>query len=275
MSEQRLRNPAEIVFHKKIMDEHDRVIDLDVIQNHIQIIDEEEKEAISSGERKLVEWNASQGKSKDLPMEFIEWARSVVPDAFPDVTYSAADELRYGYALDQYGHAVRNEDGKSTNPVDSGFSVGFSEDFVYFDFLELGGESNEIALHSVIDCGSGHFIQDDEYIIVPRSQALVSAYHVVAKAYEWCALNEVHGESEDGDGECLAIQWLRKVAAVSGETLTKGMIKTVQSFEAMLNTGPSDDSSAEGDGGGGERDAQDEVCQITTNSFLIFGMQRC
>lgn len=112
------------------------------------------------------------------------YGNSAVDDALMLAVLEAA-----GVNFDEGGYA--EYEGRTTDPLCGlGFRIGNTEDFIVFDYLRLPG--SYIALHSVLNCGSGNFVQNHNYRIVTRENARQAAIDLVGRAWDWLNANSVN-----------------------------------------------------------------------------------
>ncbi len=127
-----------------------------------------------------------------------------------------------GYPIDTYEHHLdpfdlsenKKEARQLTSPYGAlEYAIGSGDDFHCFDFALLTSVETDkdmepcceayrqaseqgpthIALHSVLNSETGHFIQDADYILIPINidEAIQSAYLMVDSAIDWLGNNEV------------------------------------------------------------------------------------
>lgn len=103
----------------------------------------------------------------------------------------------YGCPLDKYGHHLDpddisdNEGRQLTSPYGSlEYAVGSGDDFYCFDYAHHPNGTHLI-LHSVINSETGSFIQDGDYCLVTKDDAVAVAMQMIEEALEWCSLNDI------------------------------------------------------------------------------------
>lgn len=111
-----------------------------------------------------------------------------------------------GIPFDEYGYALMNNDLyddnkkptlnnptiaiQATNPYGIlEYAVGSDDDFVCFDYHVF--DNGKVALHAVLNSETGCFIQDFEYVITDKENALEAALQMVEGAINWCYENRI------------------------------------------------------------------------------------
>lgn len=70
------------------------------------------------------------------------------------------------------------------------WSIGDDNDFICFDCTSL--PCRQVAIHAVTNCETGCFIEDFDYLIVPRDEAIAIVQDLILRSADWCLENDVN-----------------------------------------------------------------------------------
>jgi hypothetical protein len=148
-----------------------------------------------------------------------------------DYEYCKIDSLDdLGCPVDEYGHNLdpdASENGEArqlTTPYGSlEFAIGTGDDFYCFDYA-MHPKGELVILHSVINSETGSFIQDGDYQVIPKSQAVSAALDMIEEALDWCSMNGVRHEIKGWNQD--PYYFARSVAHYIGEGPVTRRIKS-------------------------------------------------
>jgi hypothetical protein len=130
------------------------------------------------------------------------------------------------YRTNKWGRVVDN--GKTTDPFEHGGGLYFSlldlpedeawdgDDHIDFDFLPL---EQHVAIHAVIDCDSGGFVEDFGYGVVRYEEAIDTLQGMMDEAWEWFGNNHPeHFDKVDESDAMRVMQSLQEVVFAHGKS---------------------------------------------------------
>ncbi len=99
-----------------------------------------------------------------------------------------------------YNHAI-DEHGNTTDPYGHrAYGVGTEDDFVCFDYMVFEDEgTTKVALHATVNSETGSFIEDFDYQVVKKNEAMLIASEMAGDAIGWAADNEIEPDVKGWD----------------------------------------------------------------------------